>query len=83
MKKHMSETVHEKVARIFAKALGTALADITPETAYQTHAKWDSLTHLEIVNALETAFGVSLSMSDVIAISTVRKAEEILMRYVS
>ncbi len=83
MKKYTPAAVHGDVIRIFAKVLGTTPAEITPETAYQTHAKWDSLTHLEIVSELEAAFNVSLSMPDVIALSTVKKAEEILLRYVS
>lgn len=83
MKKYTAKTVHAEVRRIFAKALGTPASSITSETAYQTHAKWDSLKHLEIINELETAFNVSLKMSDVIALSSVKKAEEIIMRYVS
>lgn len=77
---HMTKKVHKDVIEIFASTFGVPPESITPEVAYQTHEKWDSLRHLELISNLEERFNISISMDDVIAMSTVRKAEEIVAR---
>jgi maltose O-acetyltransferase len=60
----------EAVARIIARTFGLANAPNGSATREQIDA-WDSLGSLNLLLALEEAFGVSLRQEDVIAINTV------------
>jgi acyl carrier protein len=59
---------------------GLDLPDDTDVTtlAFGQHQHWDSLGHLSLVVALETAFGVSLDRDDVLAIDTYAAAAAVL-----
>lgn len=52
------------------------------DLAYQSLAAWDSVGHMRLVAALETAFDVMLDTDEVIGLSSFAKAEEIMGRYV-
>lgn len=75
--------IHATIIHVFANTLGVKPENITPATAYNSHPKWDSLKHLEIISNLEQAFKIDISMENVIAMSTVKKAEAIIARLVS
>jgi acyl carrier protein len=80
MKKKQLKNAHATILRIFEETLGARKGSITPDTEYNSHPKWDSLKHLEIVARLEDAFKIEIDMDDVIAMNTVRKAEEIVAK---
>jgi acyl carrier protein len=71
----------EKLRSTFASALGLPVERITPELTYGAIKEWDSVGHMALVAALETAFGVVLDIDDIIAMSSVAKAEELLGKY--
>lgn len=64
------------------EAMRTSLAlpddvDVTT-TAYGTTPEWDSVAHMQLVAALEDAFGIMLETDDVIAMSDYAAVLEIL-----
>ena len=73
--------LHNKVIGVFAKTFGLLEEEITPNIAYNSHEKWDSLGHLELVSNLEEAFGISFSMDDVQNMSSVAVCEEMIQNY--
>lgn len=66
---------------VFASVLGISPAEVTDELAYQGHAKWDSIGHMAIIAGLDKEFDLTIDMDDVIDMSSVGKAKEILSKY--
>ena len=78
----MNDTVTEdKVVTVFARVLGIAPETIDDGLRYATIPQWDSIAHMSVVAALEEAFGVMIDMDEVIDMSSVGKAREILRKH--
>ncbi|AUZ54197.1 acyl carrier protein [Stenotrophomonas acidaminiphila] len=78
----MNNPSHEdQVVAVFARVLGIDAARVTDELRYNTIPQWDSIAHMSVVAALEEAFGVMIDMDDVIDMSSVGKAREILRKH--
>ncbi len=54
---------------------------VSRSTSRSDVAKWDSLRHVALVNAIEQQFGLSLSMDEMIEIRSVQDIENILERH--
>lgn len=52
--------------------LGIAEAQISDETSPDTVATWDSVTHLNLVMAIEEAFGVAFTPEETMDMISVR-----------
>ena len=78
----MNNPSHEdQVVAVFARVLGIDAAQVADELRYNTIPQWDSIAHMSVVAALEEAFGVMIDMDDVIDMSSVGKAREILRKH--
>jgi acyl carrier protein len=75
----MSNT--EKLYNVFAQALRIDISKVSDNLAYQQIAEWDSVAHMALVAEIETAFDVMLDTDDILALSTVGKAKDILAKY--
>lgn len=71
----------DRVIEAFARVLGIAPESVTDDLRYASIPEWDSIAHMSVVAALEEAFGVMIDMDDVIDMSSVGKAREILSKY--
>lgn len=67
-----------KLFESFAAALNIPVESINEELAYQGIPEWDSISHMVLISQLEEDFGVSIATDDVIDMSSVAKAMEIL-----
>ena len=65
-------TVPDQVVEIVASILRVPPASIDASTSPDTLPVWDSLRHLQIVLALEEAFGLQLSADEIEAMHSVR-----------
>lgn len=54
---------------------------VTPETSPADVPRWDSLQHIALVRAIEHAFGISMSMDEIMELRTAGDIERILARY--
>lgn len=78
----MNDTVTEdQVVAVFARVLGIAADSVSDDLRYNTIPQWDSIAHMSVVAALEEAFGVMIDMDEVIDMSSVGKAREILRKH--
>jgi acyl carrier protein len=68
-------TVEDVVVRVFGAEPGTVDGGSSPESV----EGWDSMGHLNLVAALEHAFDVSLDISDVMEMVSVKRIREILL----
>jgi acyl carrier protein len=81
MKKRSAKEVHETIVGIFASTLGVKPTSITPSMAYNSHPKWDSFKHLELIGDLEGTFNIDIRKEDVIKMDTFKKMEDIVTSY--
>jgi acyl carrier protein len=65
----------------FAQALGLPLEQVNDTLTYNTIPQWDSVAHMKLVAELEQAFDVMFDTDDIIDMSSVTKAREILLKY--
>lgn len=73
----MSKTVNE----LFAEALEVDLALVTDDLQYNSIMEWDSVAHMRVIAALEEAYDILIDTDDIIDMSSVGKAKEILEKY--
>jgi len=66
---------------VFSTALDIPLAEINDQLAYNTIKKWDSISHMGLIVALEKHYNIMLDTDDIIDMSSVLKAKEILAKY--
>jgi acyl carrier protein len=48
---------------------------------YQDVPEWDSIGHMELMTALEEAYGIEIDIDDIIDFSSYSKGKEILKKY--
>ncbi|MCW8107604.1 acyl carrier protein [Alteromonas ponticola] len=70
-----------KIKQVFCQALGIQPEQVTDDLTYNTIEQWDSTAHMILVAELEDSFDVMLDTDDIIDMSTVGKAKEILAKY--
>jgi acyl carrier protein len=71
----------EKLYATFSEALNIDRAKVNDTLAYQSIPQWDSISHMVLISAIESAFDISIETDDVIDMSSVGKAKEILLKY--
>ncbi len=70
-----------RLERIFAEALNLPLEQVQDSLSYRSVPQWDSISHMALVAALEKEFGLFIETQDVIDLSSVAKAREILKKH--
>jgi acyl carrier protein len=71
----------DKLRECFSRSLGISPERVTDDLAYNTLKEWDSVGHMALVVEIEGAFDVMFDTNDILGMSTVGKAREILSRY--
>ena len=71
----------ELLYKSFAEALQIDISSISDQLKYQSITEWDSIAHMVLINEIETNFNVIIETDDVIDMSSVAKAKEILSKY--
>ncbi len=65
----------------FARAFEIPVSTVTEDLEYQGIAEWDSTSHLLLVTELETQYGISIAMEDILEMGSVEKIRDILIKY--
>ena len=76
----MGTSSMEKLKSAFVKVLGVSPGGDFESIAYGQTPGWDSVAHMALINAIETAFDIMLATDDVIGMSSFQKAKEIVAR---
>ncbi|WP_438864911.1 acyl carrier protein [Neptunicella sp.] len=74
-------TTTEQLYQAFANGLGIELSSVSDELAYNSIPQWDSTAHMILIAELENQFEVMLDTDDIIDMSSVTKAKEILTKH--
>ncbi|SFU02803.1 hypothetical protein SAMN05444141_106418 [Pseudovibrio denitrificans] len=72
---------NELLTGAFSEALVIDKSQVTNELQYNSIKEWDSVAHMSLVAALEETFDIMLDTDDIIDMSSVLKAKEILAKY--
>lgn len=72
---------NQKFSKAFAFALNIAPEKVTDELAYRVVPEWDSLGHMALVTELESVFDIMLDTDEILDLSSVVKAKEILGKH--
>ncbi|PPC78444.1 acyl carrier protein [Pokkaliibacter plantistimulans] len=67
--------------QLFAESLGVAIDLVHDDLTYQSIPQWDSTAHMLLIARMEDEFGVMLDTDDIIDMSSVAKARQILAKY--
>jgi len=71
----------DKLINSFTSALGVDKSIIVDSLEYNTIPQWDSVAHMALIAALEEAYDIMMDTDDIIDMSSVAKAKEILGKY--
>lgn len=71
----------QKLKKVFATTLEIPLEQVTDDLAYNSIERWDSVGHMALIAALDDAFDTMIDTDDVLDLSSVAKAKEILAKY--
>lgn len=74
-------TNNQKLQQAFVDALAIEMSQVKDELTYNTIPEWDSTAHMVLIAELENQFEVMLDTDDIIDMSSVAKAKEILAKY--
>lgn len=61
--------MEEKLKKIMAETFKLDESEIDEETKMSKVESWDSLSHLQLIAALEEAFGAEIGMDDMMAMT--------------
>lgn len=68
----------EKLEHCFREALDLPFQTEVTTLAYQEHPSWDSVAHMRLVAAIETAFDIMMETDEILDMSTFEKARKIV-----
>ena len=66
---------------IFSETLGIDRQRVVDTLEYNSIKEWDSVAHMALIAALEEAYDIMLETEDVIDMSSVGRARQILAKY--
>jgi len=70
-----------RLVKCFEQALGIPAEQVADTLSYNSIKLWDSVAHMSLVAALEAEFDIMLDTDDILAMSSVSVAREILKKY--
>ncbi len=72
---------NEKLVEAYCTALEIDESIIVDSLKYQSIEQWDSMSHMMLIAELEEVFDVEIDTDDVIEMSSVKKAKEIISKH--
>ncbi|MQF94723.1 MAG: acyl carrier protein [SAR202 cluster bacterium] len=75
--------MEDRIYRVVSDVMGVPVTDISDESSPDTIEAWESLSHINLVLALESEFGISLAPEDVLEMLSVGLIKTILSEKVA
>ncbi len=69
------------IQQVFSESLGIDIEQVNDGLEYNTIKEWDSVAHMTLIAALEETFDIMIETDDIIEMSSVAKAKEILAKH--
>ena len=61
----------KSLEELIAEVLRVPRAEITDDSGPNTHPSWHSVRHIDLITALEAAYGIEFSINEIIAMDKV------------
>ena len=74
--------MEEKLRQLFAEELGLPAERVMDDLRYGEAPEWDSIAHMALVAAIETAFDIMIDADEVIDMSSFAHARRLVERHV-
>lgn len=71
----------KKLEILFSEVLAIPETQITDDLAYNSISEWDSISHMALIAAIDDEYSITLDTEDIVDLSSVAKAREILNKY--
>lgn len=75
------QEIFEKLNEVFSDVFDEEIT-VTDETTAADVEDWDSLTHITLISEVEDAFGIKISMKDVLGMNNVGELADIIEKAV-
>ena len=72
---------NKKLLKAFTEGLEIEESLVVDSLVYQSIEQWDSISHMILISEIEEVFDIELDTDDVIEMSSVAKAKEIISKY--
>jgi acyl carrier protein len=69
----------DALIQLFSETLGVPADKLNDDSSPETVSKWDSLAAMQIVVAIEEKYNISLSTKDIMKMSTIGRARQLLL----
>lgn len=70
-----------KLSTVFSQSLGIPVEQVSDALTYRSIPQWDSVAHMALIAELESAFNVMLDTDEILDLSSVTMAKQILTRH--
>lgn len=70
----------KNITTIIAEILRVPVTEITEHTSMESNPLWDSLSHIEIIYALERKFAIEFSGDEIVEAISVNKIKDIVLK---
>ena len=74
----MQEEIYERLTEVFQDVFDDDSITISPETTADDIEDWDSLEHINLIVAVERAFGIKFSMGETTSMKNVGAMVDII-----
>lgn len=74
----MTDSTSEQLTAIVADVLRVPRAEITDSLDMQDTGTWDSLSHMQLIAALEEEFGIELTADEIVSMRSVGQIKDVL-----
>lgn len=71
----------DKLINVFCNALEIDKSQVSEELTYQGIPEWDSISHMMLINEMESAFTIEIQPEHILEINSFGKAKTILSQY--
>jgi acyl carrier protein len=75
------QEIFEKLNEVFSDVFDEEIT-VTDETTAADVEDWDSLTHITLISEVQDAFGIKISMKDVLGMNNVGELADIIEKAV-
>lgn len=77
------ESIYEKLNEVFQDVFDDDSITVNAETTADDIEDWDSLEHINLVSAVEKAFGVKFTMAQVVGMKNVGEMVDVILAAIS
>ena len=77
------EAIYEKLNEVFQDVFDDDSITVNPDTTADDIEDWDSLEHINLVSAVEKAFGVKFTMAQVVGMKNVGEMVDVILAAIS